>query len=455
MRLIIPPIEVQEHDAFKNDILDRKNYGQSLLNLITQSEDELVIALTGKWGEGKTTFVKMWQGLLNDAQFPNLYIDAFANDYVDDAFISVASAITAFAEANVSPDNLNTFNELKDKAKKIGGQFLSWSAKIALKAATLGIIKDSDLEELKDIKDDLAKSVSGIVGDFIEERLTSHAKDVELIQSFKILLSDLPSQLNINVKNNTKKPLVIIIDELDRCKPTFAVEILEKIKHLFAVKNIIFVLVMHKEQLEESIKCVYGQNIDAHTYLQKFISLETRIPKQVNDPYNNDIRKYCHKLFELHELETWGDEIVACVEALANHLNLSLRQLEKTITSVALLYGSSQKNELRIPPLIAFLSIVKAIKPSIFELLVFQKITFSKVCDEFNLENIDEEQVHASKLIWIRNWLKFCLLPDHEFNALGENDEIRRYSQVLLNYLIRRNRIITLFAERLNLFRIN
>ncbi len=110
MRLVTPPLVVTEKDGFQNDILERKAYGEALLNLVTRSNDELVISLDGQWGEGKTTFVKMWQGLLNQTGIPNIYIDAFANDYVDDAFISVASAITSYA---------NTHTDLADRQKEL------------------------------------------------------------------------------------------------------------------------------------------------------------------------------------------------------------------------------------------------------------------------------------------------------------------------------------------------
>ena len=56
----------------------------------------------------------------------------------------------------------------------------------------------------------------------------------------------------------TSKKLVFLIDELDRCRPTYAVETIEKIKHLFSVPGIIWVLVMNKEQIESSIQKVYG-----------------------------------------------------------------------------------------------------------------------------------------------------------------------------------------------------
>ena len=234
MRIVTPPLIVKEGDSFTKDALDRKGYGEALRNLVASSSDALVISLDGKWGEGKTTFVKMWQGLLSESNIPNLYIDAFANDYVDDAFITVASAITNYAENNIKKDHRDKLAELKEKSKKVGGQLLSWSARIGVKAATLGIIKDSDIEELKDIKGDLSKTASDLVASFVDERITTHSNDVALIQSFRGMLSELPSKL----QNEGDKPLVIIIDELDRCKPTFAVEIVEKIKHLFSVENV-------------------------------------------------------------------------------------------------------------------------------------------------------------------------------------------------------------------------
>jgi len=253
VKLVTPPLIVEEGDAFKKDVLERASYGESLMNLVSRSTDELVISLDGKWGEGKSTFIKMWRGMLTENGIHSIYIDAFSTDYVDDAFISIASVVTNYFEKNIAESESKKLEELTDKAKRVGVSLLSWGAKIGLKAATLGAIKDSDIEELKDIKGDLSSGVSNLVGSFIEEKLTSHAKDLETIQSFKELLSTMPSKL----EGEGNSPLIIIIDELDRCKPTFAVEVIEKIKHIFSVKNVVFVLVMNKGQLEESIRSVY------------------------------------------------------------------------------------------------------------------------------------------------------------------------------------------------------
>jgi hypothetical protein len=447
VRIVTPPLIVEESDAFKNDVLGRKAYGEALLNLVTRSSDELVISLDGRWGEGKSTFVKMWQGLLSEAKIQNIYIDAFANDYLDDAFISVASAITVFVEENIEKESSEKAAELKTKVKRIGGQLLSWSAKVAVKAATLGAIKESELDELNDIKNDISKGTSNLLGSIIEERLVSHSKDIELIEEFRELLSEIPSKL----EGASENPLVVIIDELDRCKPSFAIEMLEKIKHLFSVKNVVFILVMHKEQLEESVRCIYGQNIDAHTYLQKFINIETKLPKQITDRYTNDLKSYSRKLLQLHEMETWGDDqnIVEGIEPLANHFNLSLRQLEKVFTNLALLYGSSGKNNLRLVPIIVFLSVIKTVKPQVFDRLLQQKISYSEVCDETGLNSNEEEH---RKLYWLMNWVRYALLSEKEFSELNSEDRIKEFGAALWKYNVERERLIPFFAQQLSLF---
>ncbi|MEO5703141.1 MAG: P-loop NTPase fold protein, partial [Gammaproteobacteria bacterium] len=332
MRLTTPRLEIEEGNAFEQDALDRKKFGVSLMNLVSRSDDALVIALNAPWGEGKTTFIKMWQGLLKENNVNSIYFDAFENDYVDDAFIAIASQIVSFIEMELSSTSSAKKNlkDLKKNAAKVGAQLLTWTVKLGIKAATLGVINASDIEALNDIKSDLAKDTSEVLSKYVQERIQSHKKNVQSIKSFKDTLS---ATADI-IRQETGKPLIIIIDELDRCKPTYAVEIIEKIKHLFSVPNVVFILVMHKPQLEEAVKSVYGQGVNANIYLQKFINIECSLPKNI-DPRNiNDYRRYCNRLYQLHKLETWNDKpgLLNSVTALARHFDLSLRELEKCFT---------------------------------------------------------------------------------------------------------------------------
>lgn len=451
MKLVTPSLIVEDIDGFKNDALQRKSFGEALSNLVSRSTDELVVSLDGKWGEGKTTFVRMWQGLLKENGIPSIYIDAFQNDYTEDAFISIASAITAYVDMHST--EAEKISDFSDKAKKVGVRLLSWSAKIGIKAATLGVIKESDIEALSEIGEQVAADASETVATLVKERLSAHSKENELIQSFRESLSEIPSTL----KDNDSGRLVVIIDELDRCRPSFAVEVLEKIKHLFSVKNVVFVLVMHKEQLEEAIKCVYGSNIDAHTYLQKFINIETAIPKRVLDRYSNDLDAYIRRLLQLHELETWGDDrlILDCLSSLARHFNLSLRQLEKVFTNLAIIYSTSAKNHLRLVPIITFISVLKVVMPSIFSKLMLGKISYAELCNEIGLHELDESNDDERKLVWIMNWVRFSTLTDAEYRKIDESDPINRFSQSLWEYNVDRERLIPIFCQKLNMFTVN
>ena len=393
----------------------------------------------------------MWQGLLKEKGIPSIYIDAFQNDYTEDAFISIASAITSYVDKHSVESQKSS--DFKDKAKKVGVRLLSWTAKIGIKAATLGVIKESDIDALSEIGEDVAADTSETIADLVKERLSAHDKEADLIRSFRESLSDLPATL----MDNSSGRLVIVIDELDRCKPSFAVEVLEKIKHLFSVTNVVFVLVMHKQQLEEAIRSVYGSNIDAHTYLQKFINVETFIPKRVSDRYSNDIELYIKKLLQLHEITTWGDDrnIVDCLIPLAQHSNLSLRQLEKVFTNLAIIYSTSGENHLRLVPIIVFIAVVKVVNPNVFGNLLLGKISFSSLCEQIGLPDINEEEEGRRRLFWLMSWIRFSMLTESEYQGLDANDPIKRFQQSLWEYSVDRESLLPMFCQKLSMFMVN
>ncbi len=449
IKIVTRPIIVRDDEAFEQDVLGRKEFGESLLNLVLLSNDELVISLDGKWGEGKTTFVKMWQGLLDKKDIPNIYVNAFESDYSDDAFIAIAGAITAYIAEDENKDEVNTdnFKEFKEKAKVVGVKFLPWMAKVAIKTAALGVIKNSDFEELKNIKDDMVKGLSTVVDDFVSEKLESHKKDVEIIQSFKQLLSEIPTRINSEGDN----PLVIIIDELDRCKPTYALDIIEKVKHLFSVKNIVFVLVMNRSQLEKSVKCIYGGDIDAHAYLQKFINIETTIPKKISEQlHDNDIVQYNQVLFKLHKNEKWEDNvIVEFLDVLIMHFELSLRQLERVYTNLAVFYASSVKSEYGTAPMVSFLAVIKVIDPPVYEALLHQRISYEDLCKKTGLL-YTHQTTYNVMLQLIVEYLRCSLITDAQFSALAPSEMLN--FQALNGYSSSRKNYIHYFAKKLSMF---
>ena len=80
------------------------------------------------------------------------------------------------------------------------------------------------------------------------------------------------------VASESEKPIVIIVDELDRCRPSYAVEFLEVIKHFFDIVGLVFVLGVDKRQLASSVKSLFGHELDFDEYYRKFAHRNVTLP---------------------------------------------------------------------------------------------------------------------------------------------------------------------------------
>ena len=86
--------------------------------------------------------------------------------------------------------------------------------------------------------------------------------------------------------------MVFIIDELDRCRPTFAIELLERVKHIFDIPNMVFVLGINRDEICKSFQSIYG-DIDATVYLQRFFDMEFTLPEVDSATFGSHLmRKY-------------------------------------------------------------------------------------------------------------------------------------------------------------------
>ena len=142
------------------------------------------------------------------------------------------------------------------------------------------------------------------------------------------------------------KPFVIFIDELDRCRPLYAIELLERIKHIFGVDGLIFVLSIDKKQLSESIKSQYG-NIDAASYLKRFIELEYHLKNTNKD-------EFCTYLYRHYSIDsiikskninnTYGNDLdhLAMLKYLVESLDLTLREIEQAFIQIDIVFKTMQ-----------------------------------------------------------------------------------------------------------------
>ena len=266
LKLFIDHINTDHDDPFKEDTLERKKLADNLTSIINAIDGKRVISLNGQWGSGKTTFLDMWQKAHEkkkeeEQHFTIIYFDAFKYDYYDDPFIAISGAIMQKVASEFK-------EKFKDKSVEVAKRLIPALAK-GIGKASLRVVGVND-----DIINGLVSDLSEILGD----EIANFSENQKPVEAFKEFLAEAIKEMN-------GKKLVIVVDELDRCKPTFAVELLERIKHIFDVEGLVFLLSMNPDQMQETIKCVYGQGVDANTYLHKFIDWTMILPTTSEGKY--------------------------------------------------------------------------------------------------------------------------------------------------------------------------
>ncbi len=328
MRFLPPEPEVTLYEtAFDDDILGREKAGSSLSALLDRIEDPLVIALDGRWGTGKTYFLKRWVGAhreQNNGRALTLYFDAFANDYLSDPLVALVSALADRIPAQDEPK----LTRLKTAASK----FVKPLAKIALNIATFGA-----KEALNDLGDAAAEAIHAEAEKVVDDFWDRAEGRQQAMQSFRDALSEL-----VDGKDDADPtPLIIVIDELDRCRPDYALEVLEVIKHFFAVPMVHFVLGVNLSALENSVRARYGDGIDAAAYLQKFISLTFTLPDRVGGRHQDipAVLAYAKHMAEAMELPNeYVTEIVERqLPGVIRRNPVSIRDVSKMLGSVSIL----------------------------------------------------------------------------------------------------------------------
>lgn len=417
MHIFPPKIDVSDLEGFDpdKDIFKRAQFGVGLANLVRAVEDPMVIAFDGQWGSGKTTFIKMWAGLLRQNGHPVIYFDAFANDYVDDAFLAIAGEVIALSQEN-KKKNTPAHQQFLNKAASVGKAILESGAKLGAKAATLGILEEADFEKLKSISEDIASEIGGKADEYIKSLLSRRGEERKNLEGFRSALSGLAKDLAANKSSKNKLeapglPLVFIVDELDRCKPPFALDLLEKIKHVFSVPGVHFVLVTHLAQLENFVKLTYGGEIDGTTYLQKFYNLIVHLPGDGRYEHERPTRKY---LGYLKQHLAYDDRTLGILERVARARNLSFREIEKIFTyiSLAVAFTKSQRFELH-PPIVATLCLLKALVPPLFQKAKRGSLTIGEVLDALGFSNWPDDQEKE----WVRKSWQFALDPSLDLTS--------------------------------------
>jgi hypothetical protein len=458
MKIHPPTVAIDQNDPFKHALFGRKAFAESLTELMRNVSESLVIVVHAPWGEGKTTFARMWRAELARQKLSVIYFDAYAADYFHDPFVSFSGEILDLAEKKLSGGKgLVERREFKKTAVEVGKRLAGLAAKVAIKSATLGALDETHIKELKNISSEIATGIAEIGAGTIEKKIEHYVVEKDSLAHFKKSLAKLAGL----VCEEQGLPLTIIVDELDRCRPDFALALLERIKHLFDVENVAFVLLVNRDQIESYIKRVYG-DVDARAYLLKFANLFVDLPHEASEyqlQYETGRREYCQTLLGHHEFAKKAKDgrfLAVCLETLVEHFQITLREMEKVFALLTLYYSALPKHEFTNEFLIATLAILKVKYPQLYGLLRAGQVSADAFFEQTRLDRM-KKSTDGIDLEWARKTLSVCLLSDAEYQkaleAEKEAKDIRVRLSEVANWLQRqRSTNIPFLCSRLDIF---
>jgi len=452
MKLHPPVIEIPPEDPYQKDLFARKQFGDSLFSLFSALEESTVLCIDAAWGEGKTTFAQMWMADLKKQGMECIYFDAYANDYSDDPFVSFCAEIISLSETAFPdcPEIQSRKEDFRRRAKRVGARLASVGTRIGVKAVTLGVLKDSDIDALESIRQDIANSSSAALSSLVEQAINDHSEWKDGIVEFRKNLS----VLGAAVRKRQALPLLIVIDELDRCRPDFALSLIERVKHFFSAPNISFVLLANMEQLQNYVKAVYGSEVDARKYLHKFFTLSTDLPQNRRDTHDNDHVKYFRKLVEHYEIDDQRD-LDPYLVRLFQHYAFSLREMEQCLAILTLYFASLPPGRISHNVVVSFLAMLRLRFPEVFRLLAEGRMSYAELIEATGVDRIERaDYTNFSKDSFL-GILKFLLITDEEYQELDEKDGVRFSAQWLNRWTIDRLKVMPLFCAELCRFNIS
>ena len=262
-------------NTYCNDSIGRNEEIYHFVRIINSIDGSYSVALNGNWGSGKTFFVKQTQ-MIFDTYNPFTQMESELDGESKQKVKSVweklckknnsevwepMNHVCVYYDAWEHDTDDNPIASLVYQITKTATEEYKFAGKRNLLDAAIGII---DLLTGKDIKE--------IISALKEINITDEPKEKDKLRSkidtyFSELLPEHGDRL------------IIFIDELDRCNPRYAVDLLEKIKHYFTNEKITFVFSVNMEQLQYTIQQFYGSNFNAYKYLDRFFDLTIPMPK--------------------------------------------------------------------------------------------------------------------------------------------------------------------------------
>jgi len=415
MEYKLNPIEIPTENPLQNDVLDREDSIDAMANLLDEVSGPFVLAINSPWGMGKTTFVNMLRQHLENQGFSCMYFDAWKSDYTTDPLVSFVAELGRVCEAKSG--NEKAYKEVYSKTKKIVTILAKKILPIAGKLATHGLLDLSDVVE---------NNVSELVANTISDSVDAYRAEMKLVDEFHDTI-----KATIQFAPGSKGKMIIFIDELDRCRPSYAIELLERVKHLFDVENVIFVLSIDKEQLSVSLTSLYGSGLNSIEYLRRFIDLEYLLPTPSSEQFTDSLfnRYGFEEYFSQKTGEGRADkhQLIETFNQMSQIFTLSLRAREQCFSMLRVIFLITPPNYFLYPRFLIPLIIMKSVSSEAYPKFIFGEGKAADILELLRTSPLGKDYVESPDGAVFEAFLILCKKGEYR----GEPAELVQYAKVV------------------------
>lgn len=359
----------------ERDEFTREPIAEKIIKLLDSEIDVSPMIIDGKWGTGKTEFCFKLKNLIEADSSNNYkvgYVNAFQADHANEPLLTLISEVVSFYPKK-SYQRKRLIKKSVPYLRLVGG--------IGLKAG-LGFAFGRYAADIPEAFSKGLETIEEGSKELIDLSLESLIEDqAEADRS----LNTLKDALNNIAADN---PIILLIDELDRCRPDFAVMMLETIKHVFDVENVQIILITNAEQLKATIKHSYGSETNSHDYLYKFFKYQINLPTSTKDPEGKSVENnvtYFRATVQASNVipqEFKDNEFIYEIPTFLDLSKLSLRNIEQVVRCIETLVVFEDKEKSQSPVveqvLMVFLSFVYRLSDEILKEIIAREVNAAK-----------------------------------------------------------------------------
>lgn len=325
---------MKEFTFAQRDEFSRQPIAEKVISLLSSEVVVSPMVIDGGWGTGKTEFCHKLINLMNEAETHHLiYVDAFQADHADEPLLTVLAEVIKV---------LPTEEDQKGFMKK-ALPVVKYGMKALGKAGVAHLLRQDGSYLAENFDKEIQKAADTAIDATVESTLKAHVEADKNLKALQATLKEIADT----------KPIVLFIDELDRCRPDFAINMLEIIKHTFDVKGVQFVLVTNTQQLKAAINHCYGHSVNAQRYLDKFLKFIFTLPNYIPvQSTENTLASIAHykKLIQnsqtLENTDLWENSDFNLVCHFIKIHNLTLREIETLVRYIEIYHELSGRNAL-------------------------------------------------------------------------------------------------------------